>query len=115
MELRYPHAADQEKIRASLVKLGYEQPEVSSFGTAQDVMLRLPIRKDATGGNTSATVFTALCAAENGAPKQVQHDGQRRERRPHQLRECGRRRSGQPAARRLRRRRRSATNWPRTA
>jgi preprotein translocase subunit SecF len=72
MELRYPHAADQEKIRASLVKLGYEQPEVSSFGTAQDVLLRLPIRKDATGGNTSASVFTALCAAENGAPKLVQ-------------------------------------------
>jgi preprotein translocase subunit SecF len=46
---------------------------VSSFGTAQDVMLRLPIRKDVAGSGTSATVFNALCAAESGAPKQVQH------------------------------------------
>jgi len=73
MELRYPHAADQEKIRGTLTKLGYEQPEVSSFGTAQDILLRLPVRHDATGGNSSAGVFNALCAAESGAPKQVQH------------------------------------------
>jgi preprotein translocase subunit SecF len=73
MELRYPHAADQEKIRRSLEKLGYEQPEVTSFGTAQDVMLRLPIRQGVASANTSATVFNALCAAEAGAPKQVQH------------------------------------------
>jgi preprotein translocase subunit SecF len=72
MELRYPHAADQEKIRHSLEKLGYEQPEVSSFGTAQDVMLRLPIRKNAPAANSAAGVFNALCAAENGVPKQVQ-------------------------------------------
>jgi preprotein translocase subunit SecF len=72
MELRYPHAADQEKIRHSLEKLGYEQPEVSSFGTAQDVMLRLPIRKNAPAANSASGVFNALCAAENGVPKQVQ-------------------------------------------
>src|SRR3954471_17499981 len=72
MELRYPHAADQEKIRRSLETLGYEQPEVSSFGTAQDVMLRLPIRKGVPSANSSATVFNGLCAAEGGAPKQVQ-------------------------------------------
>jgi preprotein translocase subunit SecF len=72
MELRYPHAADQEKIRHTLEKLGYEQPEVSSFGTAQDVMLRLPIRKNAPAANSATTVFNALCAAENGMPKQVQ-------------------------------------------
>jgi preprotein translocase subunit SecF len=72
MELRYPHAADQEKIRHTLEKLGYEQPEVSSFGTAQDVMLRLPIRKDAPAANSATGVFNALCAAEAGTPKQVQ-------------------------------------------
>ena len=72
MELRYPHAADQEKIRRNLEKLGFEQPEVSSFGTAQDVMMRLPIRQGVPGSGTSATVFNALCAAESGTPKQVQ-------------------------------------------
>ena len=73
MELRYPHAADQEKIRRSLETLGYEQPEVTTFGTAQDIMLRLPIRQGVASANTSATVFNALCTAEAGAPKQVQH------------------------------------------
>jgi preprotein translocase subunit SecF len=71
MEVQYPHAADQEKIRGTLIKLGYEQPEVSSFGNAQDIMLRLPIIKSVTGSTGSQTVFNALCAAEGGAPKQV--------------------------------------------
>ena len=68
MELKYPAAADQEKIRRNLEKLGYEQPEVSSFGNAQDVMLRLPIIKTVTGASGSQTVFNALCTAENGTP-----------------------------------------------
>jgi preprotein translocase subunit SecF len=72
MELRYPHAADQEKIRHTLEKLGFESPEVTSFGTAQDVMLRLPTRKDMPGASVSTTVFNAVCAAENGSTKQVQ-------------------------------------------
>jgi preprotein translocase subunit SecF len=72
MELRYPHAADQEKIRRNLETLGYEQPEVTTFGTAQDIMLRLPVRKNQPGANASNTVFNALCGAEGGAPKQVQ-------------------------------------------
>ena len=72
MELRYPHAADQEKIRRSLEKLGFEQPEVATFGTAQDIMLRLPIRQGTPGSSTSATVFNALCAAEAGTPKQIE-------------------------------------------
>jgi preprotein translocase subunit SecF len=72
MELRYPHAADLEKIRGTLEKAGYEHPEATPFGTAQDVLLRLPIRKDLPGASASTTVFNALCAAENGATKQIQ-------------------------------------------
>ena len=72
MELRYPHAADQEKIRATLRQSGFEHPEVSSFGTAQDVLLRLPIVQGANSKNTSDSVFNALCAAEARAPKQIQ-------------------------------------------
>jgi len=71
MELRYAHAANQESIRASLTKLGYEQPEVTSFGTAQDVMLRLPIIKAISGSSGSQAVFNALCAAENGTSRQI--------------------------------------------
>ena len=75
MELRYPHAADQEKIRRNLETLGYEQPEVTSFGTAQDIMLRLPVLKGQTGADGSTKVFNALCAAESGVPKQLEGIG----------------------------------------
>ncbi|MFC5460424.1 protein translocase subunit SecF [Massilia niabensis] len=71
MELRYPHAADQEKIRATLRGIGHEAPEVASFGTAQDVMLRLPPVKTAAGATVSSEAFNAICASEGGAPKQV--------------------------------------------
>lgn len=72
MELRYPHAADQEKIRNTLREMGYSHPEVASFGTAQDIMLRLPILAGTEAAGTSARVFNAICAAEGGAPKQSQ-------------------------------------------
>jgi preprotein translocase subunit SecF len=71
MELHYPQAANQEKIRSELMKIGYEHPEVTSFGTAQDVMLRLPTTTTVKGSTGSDTVFIALCAAEGGAPKKV--------------------------------------------
>ncbi|HWJ94660.1 MAG TPA: protein translocase subunit SecF, partial [Telluria sp.] len=72
MELRYPHAADQEKIRRTLQGIGFEAPEVASFGTAQDIMLRLPIVKGSDSAGTSAKVFNAVCTAEGGATKPVQ-------------------------------------------
>ncbi|MES2150867.1 MAG: protein translocase subunit SecF [Pseudomonadota bacterium] len=71
MELKYPSAANQEKIRGVLEKLGYEQPEVTSFGTAQDVMLRLPTIKTVSGSTGSQMVFNALCASEQGTTKQI--------------------------------------------
>lgn len=79
MELRYPHATDQEKIRNTLREMGYSHPEVAGFGgggqgggSAQDIMLRLPIVEGADAAGTSARVFNAICAAEGGAPKQSQ-------------------------------------------
>jgi preprotein translocase subunit SecF len=67
MELAYPKAADQEGIRKNLEKLGYEQPVVTSFGTASNVMLNLPTIKTVNGANGSTMVFEALCKAEGGA------------------------------------------------
>jgi preprotein translocase subunit SecF len=71
MELQYPHAADLQKVRGNLEKLGYEQPEVTTFGTAQSVMLRLPIIKQVNGANGSDTVFNTLCGVEGGASKKI--------------------------------------------
>jgi preprotein translocase subunit SecF len=72
MELHYPQAADQEKIRATLRGIGYEAPEVATFGTAQDILLRLPIIEGQASAGASTRVFNAICASEQGTPKVTQ-------------------------------------------
>jgi preprotein translocase subunit SecF len=71
MEVQYPNAADLQKIRGTLEGLGYVQPEVTGFGTARDVMIRLPVIESMKGANSSQIVFDALCKAEQGAATQI--------------------------------------------
>jgi preprotein translocase subunit SecF len=71
MELKYQQPANLEKIRHTLESIGYEQPEATGFGTAHDVMLRLPVIKNVSSKDASALVFDALCKAETGAMKQI--------------------------------------------
>ena len=71
MELKYQQPANLEKIRHTLETIGYEQPEATGFGTAHDVMLRLPVVKNISSKDASALVFDALCKAESGGMKQI--------------------------------------------
>lgn len=71
LELLYSHSADQEKIRHQLESLGYEQPIVTNFGTAQNIIVTLPVLKGESAGDGSTRVFNTLCASENGTPKQI--------------------------------------------
>ncbi|MDZ5631772.1 protein translocase subunit SecF [Janthinobacterium sp. GMG1] len=71
MEVKYPKAANLEGIRGTLIGLGYEEPGVTSFDTARDVMIRLPVEKGVSAANTSQRVFEALCKAEQGTTKGV--------------------------------------------
>jgi preprotein translocase subunit SecF len=50
--------------------MGYEEPGVTSFGTARDVMIRLPVEKGVTP-RTSQRVFDALCKVEQGTTKGI--------------------------------------------
>lgn len=72
MELHYPQAANQEKIRSTLRGIGYEAPEVASFGTAQDILLRLPIVEGQAAAGASTRVFEAVCTSEQGTPRVTQ-------------------------------------------
>ncbi|MFX8689060.1 protein translocase subunit SecF, partial [Acinetobacter baumannii] len=47
MEVAYSQSADLEKVRQAVGTLGYTDVQVQNFGTASDVMIRLPIQKDA--------------------------------------------------------------------
>ena len=55
MEVQYTEAAPLDTIRESVHKLGYLESNVQNFGSSRDVMIRLPIIKDANGQNVSAT------------------------------------------------------------
>jgi preprotein translocase subunit SecF len=71
MELHYPRPANIEGIRSTVEKLGFTDNQVQSFGTAQDVMIRLPLKQGVNSGKVSQDVFEGLCKAESGAVKQV--------------------------------------------
>jgi preprotein translocase subunit SecF len=73
MEVQYPNAANLQKIRGTLEELGYAQPEVTGFGTARDVLIRLPVTgtDSGNGSNSSQLVFDALCKAEQGSATQI--------------------------------------------
>ncbi|MBG6220922.1 MULTISPECIES: protein translocase subunit SecF [unclassified Janthinobacterium] len=71
MEVKYPKAANLEGIRGTLIAMGYEEPGVTSFDTARDVMIRLPVEKGVSAANTSQRVFDALCKAEQGTSKAI--------------------------------------------
>jgi len=69
LEVKYPHAANLEGMRGTLRAAGFEHPEVSGFGTAADVMIRLPITPGTSSDSTSTRAFDALCRADQGTPR----------------------------------------------
>lgn len=66
MEVVYAKAANVEHIRKTIENLGYPDSQVQNFGTAQDVMIRLPAKKGVDSGQVSQMVFEGMCKAEGG-------------------------------------------------
>jgi preprotein translocase subunit SecF len=62
LEVAYPQAAEIERVRATVAKLGYEDPQVQNFGTSRDVMIRLPVKSGVGSTEQSQQVFAALKA-----------------------------------------------------
>src|SRR5471030_2532997 len=60
IEVAYSKPANIEGIRKTVEGLGYTDNQITNFGTAQDVMIRLPAQKGVNSGQQSATVLTAL-------------------------------------------------------
>jgi preprotein translocase subunit SecF len=78
MEVTYSKPADLEAIRKTVEGLGYADTQVQSFGTAQDVMIRLPARKDVSSAQQSEKVMSALKAQDDALqlpPKRVEFVG----------------------------------------
>jgi preprotein translocase subunit SecF len=64
MEVGYSQPAEVERIRQTVSGLGYTDVQVQNFGTARDVMIRLPAQKGVSSAQQSEKVFTALKAAD---------------------------------------------------
>ena len=62
MEVAYTKPANIEGVREKIGSLGYTDMQVQSFGTAQDVLIRLPAQKNVDSAQLSERVIGALKA-----------------------------------------------------
>ena len=67
MEVAYSQSADLQAIRASVDGLGLKDVQVQNFGTAQDVLIRMPVQKGRSSGAQSEKVLSALKALDPSA------------------------------------------------
>jgi preprotein translocase subunit SecF len=95
VEVRYPQAANVSKVRETVEKLGFGEVQVQNFGTASDVLIRVPNTRaatpapapapDATAGagagaaqsaaklsDTVVLVFGAVCDADGGKTESIE-------------------------------------------
>jgi preprotein translocase subunit SecF len=64
MEVGYPQSANLDSIRGTVAKMGYGDVQVQTFGSAQDVVIRLPLREGESSAAQSDKVLAALKAAD---------------------------------------------------
>jgi preprotein translocase subunit SecF len=67
VEVAYAQSADIQKVRSTVEQMGFGEVQVQNFGSSHDVLIRLPLRSGAQGGDVVGKVFEALCKAESGA------------------------------------------------
>ena len=72
IEVEYPQAAEIEKTRQIIEKMGFGEVQVQNFGSSRDVMIRLPLRADIKQTELVDKVFTELCKADAGVITQKQ-------------------------------------------
>jgi len=66
MQVEYSQPADVEGVRATVAGLGFQDVQAQNFGTARDVMIRLPAQKGVSSAQQSERVLAALKAQDPG-------------------------------------------------
>ena len=66
MEVSYSQPVDLDAVRSTVAALGVNDVQVQNFGTAQDVLIRMPVQKGSTSGAQSDKVLVGLCTAVAG-------------------------------------------------
>ncbi|TWO69660.1 protein translocase subunit SecF [Caenimonas sedimenti] len=64
MEVAYAQAPDVEKVRGTVSALGFTDVQVQNFGTAKDILIRLPAQKGVSSAQQSDKTLAALKAAD---------------------------------------------------
>jgi preprotein translocase subunit SecF len=72
MEVQYAHAAEPEKIRASLARIGLTDVTVQNFGTSRDILIRLPIKASANQNEEMKKQAEAVMAALQAEDKSAE-------------------------------------------
>ncbi|MFN4005713.1 MAG: protein translocase subunit SecF [Hylemonella sp.] len=67
MEISYAQPADLGAVRSAVAQLGYSDVQVQNFGTARDVLIRLPVQKGVSSAQQSEQVMAALKALDASA------------------------------------------------
>lgn len=67
MEVGYSQPADLEKVRGVVAAQGFTDVQVQNFGSAREVMIRLPAQKGVSSAQQSDKVIAALKQADTGA------------------------------------------------
>jgi preprotein translocase subunit SecF len=70
MQVNYPQAAQVERVRETVAALGFNDVQVQNFGTARDVMIRLPAQKGVSSAQQSERVLASLRAQDPGVTLQ---------------------------------------------
>ncbi len=67
LEVTYSQPADLGVVRDTVAKLGFADVQVQNFGTARDVLIRLPAQKGVSSAQQSTQVMAALKELEPSA------------------------------------------------
>jgi preprotein translocase subunit SecF len=67
MEVSYDKPAEVDRIRATLEKAGFADPQVQNFGSSRDVLIRLPLKSGQSSADLSKQIMERLKADDAAA------------------------------------------------
>jgi preprotein translocase subunit SecF len=67
MEVSYDKPAEVDRIRATLEKAGFADPQVQNFGSSRDVLIRLPLKAGQSSADLSKQIMEKLKADDAAA------------------------------------------------
>lgn len=71
MEVSYSQPPELDRVRDTLARIGFSEASVQNFGTARDVLIRLPVKEGVTSAKLSEQVSAELRKDASGLTVEV--------------------------------------------